>query len=367
MNLEEYIIDNKIMTQQLILPESARRYPNPELPQGFSDIETHTMEIQSREVNNLTADQMVKMGGITVAVLGLGVGGRVAEKYAQMGVRSFILGDGDSISPSNLGRQVGTWRDLVEGKVTHEGEEEPKATPKPNAVAELILDKNPHANIITIPSMLDRETIRWVVEHSDLVVWGLDTPQAIIDIHETAAEYSKPVVSGLDLGPWDLLRYYDYRDPNQAILDGLVSQETVDRLKGNPLASIVFLAMTVPYIERKVPTELMEDLRQILNGKKTYLSQTSLAVDVFAAYIVRMSAILMTEDPKKAGLKRELVVRNPYAYMERPQRIEYERGRIEMLKDPLVQKALALDGGRLTRARYAQAIAHGFVSALIGK
>ena len=65
------------------------------------------MDPCSRTALLLGSDAMKKLKNATVAVFGLGgVGGYVVEALARSGVGALVLVDHDSISPTNLNRQI---------------------------------------------------------------------------------------------------------------------------------------------------------------------------------------------------------------------------------------------------------------------
>lgn len=73
----------------------------------------------SRQEALFGAEGQARLAGTSVAILGLGgLGSHVAQQLAYLGIRSFLLIDGDAVSPSNLNRVMGaSERDVASPKV----------------------------------------------------------------------------------------------------------------------------------------------------------------------------------------------------------------------------------------------------------
>lgn len=94
-----------------------------------------------------------------VAVVGLGSGGGfVALSLAMSGVGSFILIDDDRVEQTNVVRHVADLRDV--------------GRPKVEAVADLIRERNPHAQVEAVIGRLEQYTHK--IAEADLVVVGVD-------------------------------------------------------------------------------------------------------------------------------------------------------------------------------------------------
>ena len=119
-----------------------------------------------------------------VTVFGLGgVGSYAVEALARAGVGRLTLVDFDVIEASNLNRQlVALHSTLGRSKV--------------DVAAERIRDINPHAQVHTIASFAERETLDALLEDSpDHVVDAIDTVGAKVALLETTFRRGLPVVS----------------------------------------------------------------------------------------------------------------------------------------------------------------------------
>ncbi len=107
----------------------------------------------------LGKDNLSRLAGQRVAVIGLGSGGGfVALSLAMSGVGHFILVDDDTLEPTNLVRHVADARDL--------------GRPKAEAVADMIRRRNASAEVEVRVGRLEQNLD--VLDRVDLVVSGMD-------------------------------------------------------------------------------------------------------------------------------------------------------------------------------------------------
>ncbi len=130
-----------------------------------------------------------KLADAKVAVFGVGgVGGYVVEALARSGVGSFVLIDKDTVSVTNINRQIIALHSTV-GK------------PKVQVMKERILDINPDAEVETrecffLPDNADEFDFS---EYS-YVVDAVDTVTAKLEIIVRAKEAKVPVISSMGAG-----------------------------------------------------------------------------------------------------------------------------------------------------------------------
>jgi molybdopterin/thiamine biosynthesis adenylyltransferase len=104
-------------------------------------------------------EKFEKLGKARVAVVGLGSGGGlVAQTLAMSGVRNFVLVDDDALEEVNVVRHVCDRRYLGWNKA--------------RAVADLILQRNPDANIEVIEDRIERHME--ALDDVDLLIVGVD-------------------------------------------------------------------------------------------------------------------------------------------------------------------------------------------------
>lgn len=143
----------------------------------------------SRSELLLGKDTMTKLANMKVAVFGIGgVGSYVCEALVRSGVGSFILVDSDSISLTNVNRQIhATLKTVGKSKV--------------EVMKERMLDINPNCNIVTY------EEFYLPDKHSDIIsddisyiVDAIDTVSAKIDIIVEAKKRNIPIISAMGAG-----------------------------------------------------------------------------------------------------------------------------------------------------------------------
>lgn len=159
-------------------------------------------------------DAIHKLQGAHVAVFGLGgVGSWCAEALGRSGVGTLSLIDHDDISLTNLNRQVEALHSTI-------------GQAKANALAERILDINPHCKVIPLPLRYSAETReRFPLTDYDYIVDAIDIVSNKLDLIETALSKRIPIVSVLGTG-------------NK--LDGSLFQVTdISKTTGCPLARVV--------------------------------------------------------------------------------------------------------------------------------
>ncbi len=143
----------------------------------------------SRSELLLGKDTMDKLANMKIAVFGVGgVGSYVCEALVRSGVGSFILIDSDSISLTNVNRQIhATLKTVGKSKV--------------EVMKERMLDINPDCNIVTY------EEFYLPDNHSDIItddisyiVDAIDTVSAKIDIIMEAKKRNIPIISAMGAG-----------------------------------------------------------------------------------------------------------------------------------------------------------------------
>lgn len=121
-----------------------------------------------------------------VLCIGLGTGGaHVAVELAKSGVGHFILVDRDRLSVGNVVRHPGGISQVGRTKV--------------NVTRDLILEKNPNAQVDVHPiaiSFDNRDMIAALVQAADLVICGTDNRQSKLLLNELCVSTNKPAVYG---------------------------------------------------------------------------------------------------------------------------------------------------------------------------
>lgn len=137
----------------------------------------------------LGTEGIKKLADATVAVFGIGgVGGHVAEALARSGVGNLELIDHDTVSLSNLNRQIVALHSTV-GKY------------KVDVMRDRILDINPDANVVGHKCFYLPETAeQFDFSKYDYVVDCIDTVTGKIQLIEAAKAAGVPVISSMGAG-----------------------------------------------------------------------------------------------------------------------------------------------------------------------
>ncbi len=148
-----------------------------------------TGEAFSRTKRLLGEEAMEKLRPARVAVFGIGgVGGYVCEALARSGIGAFDLTDNDTVSLSNLNRQIIATRETV-GRY------------KTEVMKERILSINPDADVrIHTGFFLPENADEFPFDDYDYVVDAVDTVTAKIGLVLRAKEKNIPVISCMGTG-----------------------------------------------------------------------------------------------------------------------------------------------------------------------
>lgn len=143
-----------------------------------------------RQITLIGEENTLKLINASVMVIGLGgVGGYVCEMLARMGVGRLFLVDCDTVSESNLNRQIIALTDTVGRKKTE-------------VMAERIAKIDPECEILTEDIFVDRENADGLIERSgaDIVIDAIDNVSAKVAIICSALKRGKYVFSSMGTG-----------------------------------------------------------------------------------------------------------------------------------------------------------------------
>ncbi|MCI7095890.1 MAG: tRNA threonylcarbamoyladenosine dehydratase [Clostridiales bacterium] len=143
----------------------------------------------SRSQLLLGGDAMTKLAGARVAVFGVGgVGGYTVEALARCGVGMLDLIDNDTVSISNLNRQILATHSTV-GRL------------KVDVARERVLDINPACVVRTYPCFYLPDTAdQFDFTQYDYIVDAIDTVTGKLLLAERAAEANTPIISAMGTG-----------------------------------------------------------------------------------------------------------------------------------------------------------------------
>ena len=146
-------------------------------------------ELFSRTVMLLGDDAEQKLTATRVAIFGVGgVGGYTLEALVRAGVGTIHVIDADTLSESNLNRQILATRESV-GRV------------KVDVAKERALSINPNVNIITSKEFYSPENSSFFNPRDyDYVVDAIDTVSAKVHLIKTVKDAGVPIISAMGAG-----------------------------------------------------------------------------------------------------------------------------------------------------------------------
>ena len=137
----------------------------------------------------LGADAMERLADARVAVFGLGgVGGYAVEALARSGIGALDLVDHDTVSRSNINRQILATQSTV-------------GLPKVEAARRRVLDINPEAKITLWPVFYNAETAAdFDFTQYDYIIDAIDTVTGKLALVERAREAGTPIICCMGTG-----------------------------------------------------------------------------------------------------------------------------------------------------------------------
>ena len=149
----------------------------------------HCREEESRTAILLGCPALEKLHNAHVAIFGVGgVGGYVAEALVRAGVGALTLVDRDTVSLSNLNRQIIALRSTI-------------GRSKVEVMKERILDINPDCRVTAIEAFYLPDTADEIpLEGFDYIVDAVDTVAAKIELAVRGAQLGIPVISAMGAG-----------------------------------------------------------------------------------------------------------------------------------------------------------------------
>ena len=134
-------------------------------------------------------DNIERLGKARVAVFGVGgVGGYVCEALVRSGIGAFDLIDNDTVSLTNLNRQIIALRSTI-------------GRSKTEVMRERMLDINPHADIrIWNCFFLPENAADFPFDEYDYIVDAVDTVTAKIELILQAQKHGVPIISSMGTG-----------------------------------------------------------------------------------------------------------------------------------------------------------------------
>ena len=205
------------------------------------------MEEFSRTELLIKKEGLEKLQNSSVAVFGVGgVGGFVIEALVRAGIGTIHIVDHDTVSISNLNRQIIATHQTIDRK-------------KVDVMKERLLDINPDLNIKAIKKLYNAETSDEILtEDYDYVVDAIDMVTSKIKLIETCKEKGFNIISSMGMG--------NKLDPTKIVVTDIYKTHTC------PLAKVLRRELKDRRIKKlkvvystEQPRELQE---RIMNGRK---------------------------------------------------------------------------------------------------
>ena len=157
--------------------------------------------LHDRNRNKITAEEQIKLGALSVGVVGLSTGHVIAHTMVMEGVCGHLkLADFDTLEVSNLNRIPATLLDLSENKAI--------------ICARRIAELNPYVNVEIYDEGLLESNIESFIEGLDIIVEECDSLDVKLLVREAAIKHKVPVLmSTSDVGMMDVERYDVDEDP----------------------------------------------------------------------------------------------------------------------------------------------------------
>lgn len=164
-------------------------------------------EIFSRTSLLFGEDAIELLSKKTVALFGLGgVGGNAAEALVRAGIGKLLLIDNDTVSLSNLNRQLVALHSTI-------------GMPKTRALAERLRDINPAVEIVEYPLFYLPETADQIdLCACDYIIDCIDTTSAKIELVMRAARLQIPMIASMGTG--------NKTDPTKLLVSDLTKTST---------------------------------------------------------------------------------------------------------------------------------------------
>lgn len=135
----------------------------------------------------LGADSLIKLKNAKVIVFGIGgVGSYVCEALARSGIGTICLVDNDTVSESNINRQLIALTSTI-------------GLNKTDVMKERILDINPDCNVTSLPCFYTKDK-EVNIQGFDYIVDAIDTVTSKLTLIEEANRHSIPIISSMGTG-----------------------------------------------------------------------------------------------------------------------------------------------------------------------
>ncbi len=164
---------------------------------------------KSRTENLIGQNGVVKLSRVHATIVGVGgVGGYVATMLVRAGVENVKIVDFDSVSTSNVNRQIIAFESTI-------------GRQKVDVLKEMLLDINSQASVEAINARLTEENIDKIIGKTDIVVDAIDSVQDKIALIVYCKKNNIKIISAMGAGNRYAVPCFELTDIFKTHDDGL--------------------------------------------------------------------------------------------------------------------------------------------------
>lgn len=221
----------------------------------------------SRQEVIIGKERMELLKKAKVVVIGIGgVGSSVVEGLARAGVSNLVLVDSDTVSLTNINRQLhATHKTVGEYKI--------------KVMKDRVLDINPNANVTIYDNFVVKENLKDIIDDDvDYIVDAIDTVKSKIDIIKYAKYKKIPVISSMGTG--------------NKLNPTMLQVADISKTKVCPLAKVIRKELKKQRIEKVKVVYSEEEPRKLLEKPEEDLKAGSVSfVPSVAGFIIASEVI----------------------------------------------------------------------------
>jgi N-acyl-L-homoserine lactone synthetase len=231
------------------------------LNEGLNDT-LYYNTFMSRNSAFLDSENIDKIKNARIFFAGCGLGSMIAVLCARMGFTKFIVADFDKVELSNLNRQTYTIDDIGKNKAV--------------AIADILLQIQPDAEIEIIPEKLTPATSKCLIDSSDIIINTVDFNETCYAINDMATAVGKPVFFPLNAGFGGLVLVFN-RDT-----------VSLSEMTGGAYGNADFIGrLANSLMDYRLPDYLAHVLGSLNEFESMgYLPQTGIAVNITSSLVV---------------------------------------------------------------------------------
>jgi tRNA threonylcarbamoyladenosine dehydratase len=183
----------------------------------YPDVGVHRDLRTARNKNLITSEEQDRLYDASILVGGLSVGSSIVEELVASGIGgTLIIGDPDTISPSNLGRIRGGFQDVGRGKIDH--------------AAIKISEADPYIEQVHLRDGITEESLESLAVHPAIIFDAVDDLRAKVLLRRYAQRNGIPLVMVTDAGKRSIVDIERYDQGTAQPFGGRLSERLLARL-----------------------------------------------------------------------------------------------------------------------------------------